>query len=90
MHVVAAHRGATLETLIPALDGMPSMAQAKWSLGAVTESMGLPRSRSLSPRKGSTAPSRRSRRWVRCGYSHSSVASSGGRSRRKRRAVIGS
>ena len=30
--VVSSYRGATLETLIPALDGMPSFAQAKWTL----------------------------------------------------------
>jgi hypothetical protein len=32
MNVVSSYRGATLETLIPALDGMPTVAQAKWTL----------------------------------------------------------
>lgn len=32
INVVSSHRGATLETLIPALDGMPPFAQAKWAL----------------------------------------------------------
>ncbi|GAA1224190.1 nucleotidyl transferase AbiEii/AbiGii toxin family protein [Rhodoglobus aureus] len=32
MIVVASHRRATLETLIPALEGMPAIAQVKWSL----------------------------------------------------------
>lgn len=31
-NVVASHRRATLETLIPALDGMPAIAQTKWSV----------------------------------------------------------
>ena len=32
INVVSSHRGATLEALIPALDGMPTFAQAKWVL----------------------------------------------------------
>ena len=62
MHVVAAHRGATLETLIPALDGMPSMAQAKWSLwrghrehGVATVSESLSPKREYSPEPPITA-----------------------------------
>jgi predicted nucleotidyltransferase component of viral defense system len=31
INVVSSYRGVTLETLIPALDGMPTFAQAKWA-----------------------------------------------------------
>ena len=42
LRVVAAHRGATLEPLLPALDGYPGMAQARWAAWRRRQNLPVP------------------------------------------------
>lgn len=42
LHAVAEHRGAELEPLLPALDGMPELVQRKWSTWRARQALPVP------------------------------------------------